>query len=92
MLSALAYTQIQTITRARAFDAGIRVFEVNPAYSSGIGQYKFASRYGMSGHTAAIREKSWQACVEQVGSGFPEDPSSACSAQAVGSFPILPGT
>ncbi|HAM51379.1 MAG TPA: transposase, partial [Nitrospiraceae bacterium] len=28
MLSALAYTQIQTIIRARAFDAGIRVCEV----------------------------------------------------------------
>jgi IS605 OrfB family transposase len=53
MLSSLAYTQIQTILRARAFDAGIEVCEVNPAYTSVIGQYKFKDRYGMSTHNAA---------------------------------------
>jgi IS605 OrfB family transposase len=53
MLSALAYTQIQTIARARAFDAGIEVCEVNPAYTTVIGQYKFADRYGISRHSAA---------------------------------------
>ena len=53
MLSSLAYTQIQTIIRGRAFDAGIEVMEVNPACTSVIGQYKFANRYGMSGHNAA---------------------------------------
>ncbi|MDA8215919.1 MAG: IS200/IS605 family accessory protein TnpB-related protein, partial [Nitrospiraceae bacterium] len=53
MLSSLAYTQIQTLIRARAFDNGIEVFEVNPAYTSVIGQYKFKDRYGMSTHNAA---------------------------------------
>ena len=53
MLSSLAYTQIQTTIRARAFDAGIEVYEVNPAYTSVIGQYKFKDRYGMSAHNAA---------------------------------------
>jgi len=53
MLSALSYTQIQTAIRARAFDAGIEVHEVNAAYSSVIGQYKFKDRYGRSAHTAA---------------------------------------
>lgn len=53
MLSALAYTQIQTTIRARAFDGGIEVFEVNPAYTSVIGQYKFKDRYGLSAHNAA---------------------------------------
>ena len=53
ILSALAYTQIQTMIRARAYDAGIEVCEVNPAYSSVIGQYKFKDRYGMSTHNAA---------------------------------------
>jgi IS605 OrfB family transposase len=53
MLSALAYAQVQAIIRARAFDAGIEVCEVNPAYTSVIGQYKFADRYGMSRHNAA---------------------------------------
>ncbi|MBI5756034.1 MAG: IS200/IS605 family element transposase accessory protein TnpB [Nitrospirae bacterium] len=53
MLSSLAYTQIQTIIRARAVDSGIKVFEVNPAYTSVIGRYKFMNRYGMSGHNAS---------------------------------------
>ena len=53
MLSAMAYTLIQTIIRARAFDTGIEVHEVNPAYTSVIGQYKFRTRYGMSGHNAS---------------------------------------
>jgi len=53
MLSGLAYSQIQAIIRARAFDAGIEVIEVNPAYTSVIGRYKFKNRYGMSSHNAA---------------------------------------
>lgn len=53
MLSSLAYTQIQTVLRARVFDAGIEVVEDNPAYTSIIGQNKFASRYGLSVHNAA---------------------------------------
>jgi IS605 OrfB family transposase len=53
MLSALAYSQIQTTIRARAFDAGIEVHEVNPAYTSVIGQCKFKDRYGLSAHSAA---------------------------------------
>ena len=53
MLSALSYTQIQTTIRARAFDAGIEVHEVHPAYTSVIGQYKFKDRYGLSAHNAA---------------------------------------
>ncbi|MBS3933841.1 MAG: IS200/IS605 family accessory protein TnpB-related protein [Truepera sp.] len=53
MLSSLAYRQLQAIIRARAFDAGIQVFEVNPAFTSVIGRYKFQHRYGLSAHTAA---------------------------------------
>lgn len=53
MLSALAYTQIQAILRARAFDIGIEVHEVTPAYTSVIGQYKFQDRYGLSRHHAS---------------------------------------
>ena len=44
MLSSLAYTSIQTAVRARAFDAGIELHEVNPSYTSVIGRYKFAAR------------------------------------------------
>jgi IS605 OrfB family transposase len=53
MLSTLAYAQIQTIIRARAYDAGIEVCEVLPSYTSVIGQYKFKNRYGMSAHNSA---------------------------------------
>lgn len=53
MLSSFAYTGMQTFLRARAFDAGIAVHDVNPAYTSVIGRYKFAARYGLSAHTAA---------------------------------------
>jgi IS605 OrfB family transposase len=53
MLSSFAYTMIQTIIRARAFDAGIEIYEVNPACTSVIGQHKFSARYGISVHNAA---------------------------------------
>ena len=58
MLSSFAYTQIQTVIRSRAFDMGIEVFEVNPAYTSVIGEYKFAKKYGLSVHHAARRHLS----------------------------------
>lgn len=53
MLSSFAYMMIQAVIRARAFDAGIEIHEVNPAYTSVIGRYKFSARYGMSAHHAA---------------------------------------
>jgi hypothetical protein len=52
MFSAFAYTRIQAVLRARSYDAGIEVLDTNPAYSSIIGKYKFASRYGLSAHQA----------------------------------------
>src|SRR5215469_9157523 len=52
MLSAFAYTRIQAVLRARSYDAGIAVLASNPAYSSIIGKYKFASRYELSAHNA----------------------------------------
>lgn len=53
MLSGFAYAQIQAVLRARAYDAGIEVREVNPAWTSVIGEHKFAARYGLSRHGAA---------------------------------------
>ena len=53
MLSSLAYNQIKSVIKARGFDNGIEVKEVNPAYTSVIGFWKFASRYGISSHQAA---------------------------------------
>jgi len=53
MLCAFAYRRIQAVIRARSYEAGIEVLDTNPAYSSIIGKYKFASRYGLSAHNAA---------------------------------------
>jgi len=53
MLSSFAYRFIHTVIAARAYDAGIELLEETPAYTSVIGQYKFAGRYGISGHHAA---------------------------------------
>ncbi len=53
MLSSLAYNKVKDVIKARGFDNGIEVLEVNPAFTSVIGYWKFATRYGLSGHTAA---------------------------------------
>jgi IS605 OrfB family transposase len=53
MFCAFAYRRIQAVIRARSYEAGIEVLDTNPAYSSIIGKYKFASRYGLSAHNAA---------------------------------------
>lgn len=50
MLSSLSYNRILELVKARAFDAGIQVQEVNPAYTSILGRQKFAQRYGLSSH------------------------------------------
>lgn len=69
MLSSLAYNKVKTFIKARAYDNGIEVLEVNPAYSSQIGKYKYAHRYSLSVHEAA-------ACViARRGFKFTENPN-----------------
>ncbi|MGP6156573.1 MAG: SDR family NAD(P)-dependent oxidoreductase [Vulcanimicrobiaceae bacterium] len=53
MLSSFAYTKFAKLLKARAFDAGIEVDDVSPAYSSKIGKRKYARRYGLSVYLAA---------------------------------------
>jgi len=53
MLSSLAYTTILTTIKSRAWRFGVKVKEVNPAYTSVIGQVKFATRYGLTIHESA---------------------------------------
>jgi hypothetical protein len=53
MLSSFAYTRFAQTVGARAYDTGVEVIEVRAAYSSKIGQQKYAIRYGLSGHRAA---------------------------------------
>ena len=53
MLSSLAYSLILNTIKARAFDAGIEVFEVNPAFTSVMGEVLYQRRLGMSRHQSA---------------------------------------
>lgn len=53
MLSSFAYARVLGNIKARAHDRGIEVLERNPAYTSVIGAWKFAERYGISDHMAA---------------------------------------
>ncbi|MHB8178613.1 MAG: IS200/IS605 family accessory protein TnpB-related protein [Vulcanimicrobiaceae bacterium] len=53
MLSSFAYRAFERTLVARAYDAGVEVLHVNPAYSSKIGRQKYACRYGVSVHLAA---------------------------------------
>lgn len=53
MLSSLAYTNILTTIKSRAWRFGVKVKEVNPAYTSVIGRVKFAAKYGLTIHESA---------------------------------------
>ncbi len=53
MLSGFAYATFHAVLSARTYDAGITLHQVNPAFTSVIGAYTFADRYGLSRHQAA---------------------------------------
>jgi IS605 OrfB family transposase len=53
MLSSFSYEKILSCIKARSEDAGIECIEINPAFTSVIGRFKFAKRYGISTHQAA---------------------------------------
>jgi IS605 OrfB family transposase len=53
MLSGFAYSTFQQLIAAKAKKVGVRIKQVNPAYTSQIGQMKFMARYGLSSHAAA---------------------------------------
>jgi IS605 OrfB family transposase len=53
MISSFSYHSIIQRIQASAYVRGVGVHQVNPAYSSIIGRFKFSSRYGMSVHQAA---------------------------------------
>jgi IS605 OrfB family transposase len=53
MLSSLSYSKILGTFKSRCFDAGIELIEVNPAYTSVIGEHLFQRQHGMSRHQAA---------------------------------------
>lgn len=53
MLSSFSYEKILSCIKARSEDEGIECIEINPAFTSVIGKFKFAKRYGISTHQAA---------------------------------------
>ncbi len=53
MLSGFAYAAFHAVLVARTYDTGVTLHRVHPAYTSVIGRYKFADRYGLSWHQAA---------------------------------------
>lgn len=53
MLSSFSYKTIINCIKSRSFRCGVKIEEVNPAYTSIIGWVKFAERYGLSKHEAA---------------------------------------
>jgi len=53
MLSSFAYSKIIELVKSRSFDKGIEVIEVNPAYTSKIGKFKYQNKYKLTTHQAA---------------------------------------
>ncbi|MFZ4099526.1 MAG: hypothetical protein ACOYKZ_04280 [Chlamydiia bacterium] len=53
MLSGFAYQQFADTLQSRSWREGVDLHAINPAYTSGIGRVKFASRYGLTIHQAA---------------------------------------
>jgi len=53
MLSSFVYSKFRQFLESRAYRHGVRVYKVNPAFTSVIGRVKFASRYGLTVHHAA---------------------------------------
>jgi IS605 OrfB family transposase len=53
MLSAFAYSAFEQMIRGRCAREGVELIGVNPAFTTVIGQGKFAHGYGLSGHQAA---------------------------------------
>ena len=87
MLSALAYSLIQSTLRSACFRAGVEVIDVTPAYTSTIGAVNYAQRYGISTHQGAAF------AIARRGLGFSEKPPRSTalvplSNGAHGTFPV----
>lgn len=70
LLSSFAYGLFFNLLTAKAFKNGIAVHQVNPAYTSVIGQINYATRYGLSIHLAAAF------CIARRYQNFSETPCS----------------
>lgn len=71
LLSGFAYRLFYVFLTSRAFKNGIALHQVNPAYTSIIGQVNYATRYGLSTHLAAAL------CIARRYQKFSESPCSS---------------
>jgi len=53
MLSSFVYSKFRSFLESRSYRHGVRLYKVNPAFTSVIARVKYASRYGMTVHHAA---------------------------------------
>ena len=53
MLSSFAYSKIIELIKSRCFDKSLEIIEVNPAYTSKIGKFKYQDLYKLTTHQAA---------------------------------------
>jgi IS605 OrfB family transposase len=53
MLSSFVYSKFRSFLESRAYRHGVRLYKVNPAFTSVIGRVKYASKYGLTVHHAA---------------------------------------
>jgi len=74
--------EMQAHLKARAYDAGLEVLEVDPAYTSVIGRYKYARRYGLSNHQAAAL------CIARRAMNLSERPNRRMGDQVAFSLPV----
>lgn len=70
LLSSFSYGTFFTFLLSRAFKHGIKVHQINPAFTSVIGQVNYAKRYGLSTHLAAAL------CIARRYQQFSESPCS----------------
>lgn len=71
LLSSFSYRLFYLFLTSRAFKNGITLHQVNPAYTSIIGQVNYATRYGLSIHLAAAL------CIARRHQKFSESPCSS---------------
>jgi IS605 OrfB family transposase len=65
MLSHFAYSKFASMILSRCHKKGVELKQVNPAYTSVIGKYKFSLGYGLSSHCSAAMAIARRGFVKQ---------------------------
>ena len=68
MLSSFSYGKVKAYFISSGYRRGVKINQVNPAYSSVIGRVKFMERYGLSVHQAAalVLARRLLGCSERI--------------------------